>query len=233
LNAFARVYQDYGIFGGDAFVSVNNRFPSGLSSEGWESRATGVSEDTWTITGGVGQGRLTLGFSVSGSASSSGSFPVVGGSFSADAHMGINIFTDSLDHSVETTGPIYQAGVYQADRIPGALQFTFGVPFSVQITSFVSASTGYEGNLPSFAGIAQASFGHTATLSSVVVTDIFGDPISGTHVTASSGTIYPLIPRDESSSVPEPGSLMIMLSGAIILAGCGWCRRRGRPALKA
>jgi hypothetical protein len=221
-------YQDFGIFGGLAAIDFGeNRINAGPQS--WRIEAFGVSQEQWTITGGVGQGFLHLGWLVSGSTLSMASFDGT-----SDAHMQIDVQTsyfprlnDFVSNIGEAGASMHVGGFYPALNIDGqkGLPFIFGVPLTIKTTSLVQALTD---GINVFEGGATADFSHTETLSHVGVTDLFGNPISDFHITASSGTQYDANGvhfSETDGAVPEPSSIILWGIGGLFLT-IGSLRRR-------
>jgi hypothetical protein len=233
ISFFAAAYQDFGIFGGEASVDFA---ANGIgATDGELAEAVGVSHEDWTITGGVGQGFLNLGWTVSGATSSGAT---QGGE--SDARMQIDVLTayfprlnDFVSNTGEVGASMLGGGFYPAVNLafaPHGLPFIFGEPLSITTTSLVHARTGYSG-IGDFLGSAIADFSHTETLSHVGVTDLFGNPISDFHITASSGTQYDAngvhFSDDTQAAVPEPSSMILWGIGGLFLV-IGSRRRRKR-----
>jgi hypothetical protein len=222
-------YQDFGIFGGAAAIDfATNRLGA---TQGVRVDALGQSLEVWTITGGVGQGFLHFGWLVSGSTLSTASF---GGA--SDAFMTIDVATSFFpplspfggNQGELNTGSIHGGGFYEATgNVGGPLAFVFGKPVTVRITSIVDVRTDSGGG--DFLGGAIADFSHTATLSHIGVTDLFGNPVSDFEITASSGTQYDANGvhfSDTNGAVPEPSSIILWGIGTLFLTVVGLRRRR-------
>jgi hypothetical protein len=80
-----------------------------------------------------------------------------------------------------------------------------------------------------FIGGALADFSHTETLSSIGVTNAFGNPINNFQITASSGTHYDANGVQLASAVPEPSSIILCAVGLSLM---GWALRTPPPAAK-
>ncbi len=219
LSASAGALQDYGIFRGYAHyhrVEQHGDIFGGV----YAANAFGSFEDTWTILGGTGQGRLLLTYTVTGGATADLFIVGGNGSESAGVNLGIGVSLDSVFGaalSVNTAGtyPLFIDG-------PDAMLFTFGVPFKLSVNHAVSAGGSYNRlDPPDFFQLdANASFEHTAILSGIAVTDRFGTPIANFSLSAESGTVYPLV----ASPVPLPAGIMLLASGVAGL--CGVRRQR-------
>ena len=81
------------------------------------------------------------------------------------------------------------------------LNFTFGVPFDVNVLTVVTAGGGYNVASPPlyYQLDASAAFSDTSRLTGIAATDLSGNPIANITLTAESGTRYPL-----ATPVPEP-----------------------------
>ena len=130
------------------------------------------------------------------------------------------------------------AGTFVA---PTIFTFTYGQPFQFQFC--LGAATG-EGIIPAVlpdsghvstfdcapgfsgpqtgSGSGNAAFFNTLVLSGLTVTDSLGNPVSGAQFTSTSGTQY-----GPNGVVPEPGSLLMIVSGLVLIAA----RRRKRLSL--
>jgi hypothetical protein len=180
----------------------------------YAANAFGTFTDTWTLLGGSGFGRLYLTFTVSGGASAHA--VVVGGNGreSASAGLGITVSLNSVFGGALSpqTGGTYALVPDGLD----AMRFVFGEPFDLTVVHSVSAGGGYDRLDPPefFQFDANASFEHTAILTGIAVTDLFGNPIANFTLDAQSGTLYPLaIP----SAVPLPAGLWLLASGVVAL----------------
>lgn len=223
VSASAAVLQDYGVFRGYAHYHKIDQHPD-LFGGSYGANAWGSYEDTWTILGGNGQGRLQLTYTVTGDVSADLFVAGGKGTESAGGSLNISVSVDSVTGgalSLQTGGtyPILPGG-------PDALLFTFGVPFKLGVIHGLSVGGGYDRlDPPDFFQLdAHASFEHTAILSGVAITDRFGNPITNFSITAESGTQYPLA----VGAVPLPAA---MLSFASAFAALSLVRRR--PFMRA
>lgn len=212
FSASAAALQDYGIFRGYAHVHVKDQFPNVFGGV-YAANAWGSFEDSWTILGGAGQGQLHLTFTLSGSATAN--MVVLGGngseSFGASLQIAVRLNSGVAGVISPQTG-----GTYAVSPVaPGAMNFTFGVPFNFGVTHALTAGGGYNRlDPPDFYRLdANASFEHTAILTGIAVTDLFGNPIANFSLTAQSGTQYPL----SASAVPLPAGLLLLASGVAAL----------------
>lgn len=231
LSASAAALQDYGVFRGYASYHLVDQGPD-LFGGVYAANAFGTYTDSWTILGGSGFGRLHLTFTVSGGATAA-AFVVDGtGTESASAGLDISVRLNSVFGGA--LGALQTGGVYTlAPDGPDAMRFTFGVPFDLSVSHAVYAGGGYNRlNPPEFFQFdANAGFQHTAILTGIAVTDLFGNPIASFSLSAQSGTQYPLV----ASVVPLPGGWLLLVSGLAVwrssaLVGGRRGHRAGRRA---
>ncbi len=196
--------QDYGIFHAQASTQAYRDFP-GNDYEAFQTFATGTFNQTLTIDAPVGvsngsTGSLMLGWDVTGSASATGS-----------AYLAISARTNaSLANTNSNTFAIMSNGHYD---LTSPISFTFGTPFQLTIDSAVQANVGYDYRYTtapdSFSDTASADFLHTAILSSFMVNDSTGAPLSGFTIATDSGR--PFLPT--IAPVPEPETYAMFLAG--------------------
>lgn len=224
FGASAAAVQDFGIFRGYANVHAIDRSPSPFGGS-YGALASGEFQDNWTITGGTGQGKLFLSFTVTGSASATAI--VGGGSGSAGPAESILYTNVSLNHVfVGGFTNIQHGGTYAVTQggVPAGLDFTFGVPFDVNVLTVVSVGGGYNRDEPPvfYQLDASAAFSDTATLTGITATDLSGNPIANITLTAESGTHYPLT----ITPVPEPHTYGMLVAG-LLTVGFMVRRKRG------
>jgi hypothetical protein len=226
FSATAAALQDYGAFRAYAALHATDQSPD-LFGGVYRARAYGESTDTWTVGGGSGAGLINFAFTVTGSAA--GTLYVSNGHGGEGASADLSILADLIRPGVPTQTAtlccVVAGGTYLLNPGNGSgLSFTFGEPFDLHVTTIVFAGGGYDpNNPPLYFGVdATAAFEHTATLTGVVVTDAFGDPVPGITIASGSGTVYPL-------AVPTPlPPAFVSLGAALGLLGCrrSWRRRR-------
>jgi hypothetical protein len=225
FSASAAALQDYGIFRGYAHVHVTDQNP-GIFGGGAGAQASGEFIEMLTINGGTGQGRLNLGFTLTGSGSANVFSSGGTGTTSGQADLAISVRLNDVFGGAIVAN---RGGTYDLPPDgPNALLFTFGVPFKLSVVSVVSAGGGYDRYNPPifFQADADASFEHTAILSSIAASDIFGNKIPNISLIAESGTHYPLTAPDPTV-VPIPGGFPLFGFGA---ASIGLLGRRRKPA---
>jgi len=205
LTLSAGATQDYGVFRARGEIVMGVPYTSAGSF--WSASGSGVSRDTWTITGGSGSGTFRAFFTVSGSIAGVPS----AGTLDASLTIAMDVANGAFSGG---TGPITGSGVYGLSQ---DLPFTFGAPLPVVTTSFFGATVTAPDDGSALTAAILADFSHTAYLSAIEVFDDQGQPVPGFAITSESGTLYP---------VPEPGA---PASGGIALGGLAgasrWRRR--------
>ena len=140
---------------------------------------------------------------------------VLGGNGSEDFGASLTIAVQ-LNSGIAGVISPQTGGTYVVNPVaPGAMNFTFGVPFNFGVTHALTAGGDYDRlDPPDFYQLeTNASFEHTAILTGLAITDLFGNPIANFSLTTQSGTQYPLIP----SAVPLPAGLLLLTSGIAAL----------------
>lgn len=204
---------NYGVFRGDASVSVNGPSNGASNGDGFGAEAQGTDTELWTITGGTGTGHLALSWTITGNDSPQ---VAVGGSVDAFLTM-----LATANGSALSTGDVTTGGVYPGlGGFGGFLTFQFGVPFTIQFTDTVQADYEVTDTSQGTIGSASANFADTAILTGAVITDAFGNPVTGALITSDAGVQFPLTPTDGTTTTPEPSSLALAMT-ALVAVGLG------------
>ena len=188
--------------------------------------ANATFTDTFTITGGTGQGYLVLTAQIDGNGTGSGqaglylfSSPSLADPLPyGDFDLGFGSYDDFAINETLTNDPAKSSvfgGAYSEQQ---AIPFTFGQP--IYITLDLVASTTIDDSfvtLPySFSD--SANLGDTASVTGLQVYSdpSLQNPVTGFTVQTDSGTVY---------ATSEPGSALLLLS-ALSAIGLFYCRRR-------
>lgn len=215
FSASAQAVQDYTTFRGQASSQLARDYTKG-SFEVLQVFATGKLVESLTIgTLGQGDGKLMLGWDVTGSSSKG---------ISGDVRLLINARTSaSLPNTNGQTSGITGNGRF---FLSSPISFTFGKAFDLTIESSVFAAVAYDNTSSvgpdAFSDTASADFLHTAILSSVGVSDNEGNAMTNFTITTGSGRTFPAV-----ASVPEPTTYAMMLGGMGLL-GCVALRKKRR-----
>jgi hypothetical protein len=174
--------------------------------------AGGTLTDQLTVTGGTGAIFVTINSEFTGdfTAETRSAFP--DGSFAVASASG------SYELSLQNLRTPSQSCVIEG---PSTCSVTFWVEYGWVFSVFqrlgVSAGGVYrtfESSPVTISGIsAQADASHTATITSIFIRDAGGNLLQGAQVNSSSGINYSVNP---TTSVPEPGSLLLMLVAAVV-----------------
>lgn len=205
FSASAQAVQDYTTFHGYASSQLARDYTKG-NFEVLQVFATGKLVESLTIGAlGEGDGKLMLGWNVTGSSSKG---------ISGDVRLVINARTSaSLPNTNSQTPGITGNGLF---FLSSPISFTSGKAFDLTIESSVFVAVAYDNtssNGPdAFSDAASADFLHTAILSSVGVTDNAGNAVTNFTVTTGSGRTFPAV-----ASVPEPTTDAMMLGGIALL----------------
>jgi hypothetical protein len=206
----ASVLVGYGIFHGNADVTMDAVLTGGSQGLGISAGASGNAADTWVIGGGTGQGFLTFGWMIDGRTASTGS----GLGYGSSAYLQTQVLTyahpptgDKVSGSGIINNVYGGVGYYETS---GEIPFFFDRPLDITFLNWVIAGTGFDSTYtyPTFSGQAHADFMHTAILTSVKAYDANGVLVPNITISAESGTHYPL-----TSPVPEPATMALMLLG--------------------
>lgn len=206
FSASAQAVQDYTTFHGQASSQLARNYNTKGSFEALQTFATGKLVESLTIgVSGAGDGKLMLGWDVTGSSSKG---------ISGDAYMVINARSSaSLPNTNSQTSGITGNGLF---FLSSPISFTFGKAFDLTIESSVFAAVGYDNTSSAgpdiFSDSASADFLHTAILSSVGVSDNAGNAVTNFTITTGSGRAFPAV-----ASVPEPTAYAMMLGGIGLL----------------
>jgi hypothetical protein len=219
-GAAVSVVQDYGVFHGTVTLSASQVGP-GNSFRSYAAAGSGTFTETLAIAAPSGVangsiGTLTPGWDISGSLSACCDTP---NGESARAALFISAQTSApLPNTYSVVRPFTGNGHYD---LADPLQFIFGTPFQLTVTSLVRADIAYDFRTTtptaSYNGVAAASFLDTAALTTALVTDAAGTPLSGVSIVTSSGRAFPV------AAVPLPSALW-MLGAA--LGGIGLFRSK-------
>lgn len=218
FSASAQAVQDYTTFHGQASSQLARSYNAKGSFEALQVFAAGTLVESLTIGAmGAGDGKLMLGWDVTGSSSKD---------INGDARLIINARTSaSLPNTYSQTSAITGNGLF---FLSSPISFTFGKAFDLTIQSSVFAAVGYDNTSSAgpdtFSGAASADFLHTSILSSVGVSDNAGNAITNFTITTGSGRTFPAV-----ASVPEPTTYAMMLGG-IGLLGFFARRKKQRAA---
>jgi len=223
LQLSAGATQDFGISRARVSLLATESAPG--PGEGYGGNTIGDFQDTWTIMPPSALSPLLLGkpgsfklsYTVTGAVSPFVSLPNASAGFVVLAFLDDG--TNTSIHVTPPAGPIV-SGVFTSSS---ALPMIFGVPFDLDVQTLLSASFGLSsGDRSAVSGAFAADFSATATLTAVQAFDQFGNPVQGIGITAASRTVFPLIPAEPQPApgptVPEPGTLALVASGAIALA---------------
>lgn len=220
-GVIVRVVQDYGVFHGAASISASQNSP-GNGNRGYQASGWGTFTETLTIPAPAGVvdgsiGNLGLGWDISGTITSCCNTPygesAIGGLFIA----------------AQTSAPLNGTSSFVPRFIGNGhydlfnpIQFIFGTPFELTVSSGVSVDIGYDFGTTTptafYNGVASASFLNTAELTSAIVSNASGTPLSGISIITSSGRAFPV-----TTPVPLPATVWLLGSA---LGGIGFMTRR-------
>ena len=196
--------------------------------------ALAMFTDTLTFSGGDGEGMFVPTFTLSGRGTNSSQLegfngPVGRSSIALAINMELHNPGVTIVDSTNTT--INQT-------VTGApVSFVFGQP--IDLTVRLYAMTTLDCRMPSIAltgcnswtGISQTDFYHTALLSGIRVLDDHGAAIDDFTITSQSGTSYSVNGVQQTPTIPEPSTLLLVVSAVAADRCRRLLRARATPPL--